>query len=77
MLTIIPHASSSAGNLYILNNGRSRLIIELGIPWRKVSDALNFDLSGVAGAIVFDSFLGIWNSKFGPRKPIRNYKKGS
>jgi len=52
MLTITSHASSSAGNLYTISNGRSRLIIELGIPWRKVREALGFNLEGVAGALV-------------------------
>lgn len=55
MLEITPIASSSAGNCYLLDNGISRLIVELGIPWKKVKQALNFDLLGVAGALVSHS----------------------
>lgn len=52
MVSITPYASSSAGSVYILDNGASRLIIELGIPWKKIQQAVSFDLSRVAGALV-------------------------
>ena len=55
MFSITTIASSSAGNCYFLDNGTSRLIVELGIPWKKVKQALNFDLLGVAGALVSHS----------------------
>jgi phosphoribosyl 1,2-cyclic phosphodiesterase len=57
MFSIAPIASSSAGNSYLLDNGTSRLIVELGIPWRQIKKALNFDLSRVAGAIVTHGHL--------------------
>ena len=52
MLSITAIASSSAGNMYILDNGKSRLVLEAGIPWRRMQQALNFDLSNVAGVFV-------------------------
>jgi len=57
MLTITSHGSSSAGNLYVLSDGKTRLMIELGIPWKRALQALNFDLSTVAGALVSHGHL--------------------
>jgi len=52
MLKINAIASSSQGNLYTLGNGNTKLIVELGVAWRQVLLAVNFDLSRVAGALV-------------------------
>lgn len=49
-LTVL--GSSSAGNCYILQNDTEALIIELGIDFRKVKKALNFDLAKVQGVLV-------------------------
>ncbi len=45
--------SSSSGNLFTLTarNGE-RLMIECGVPWRKLKDALNYDLSGIVGCLL-------------------------
>jgi len=51
MLTIKTIGSSSAGNMYLLDNGKSRLIIECGIPWKKALQAVGFDLSGISGLL--------------------------
>jgi len=51
MLTIKTIASSSRGNMYILDNGKSRLVIECGIPWRQALQAIGFDLSGISGLL--------------------------
>jgi len=48
MLTIKTIASSSAGNMYLLDNGKSRLIIECGIPWKKALQDIGFDLLGIS-----------------------------
>jgi phosphoribosyl 1,2-cyclic phosphodiesterase len=52
MLNITSIASSSSGNLYLLDNGNTKLIVELGIPWKQVQKAMGFDFSQVAGALV-------------------------
>jgi len=52
MLTIKSIASSSRGNLYILDNGKSKLIVECGIQWKKALQAIGFDLSGISGLLV-------------------------
>ncbi len=52
MFTIDTLGSSSAGNCYLLNDGESRLIVELGLPWPKIKKGLGYNLSDVAGALV-------------------------
>lgn len=44
--------SSSKGNLYCVTaaNGK-RLIIDPGVPWKKIQKALNYDLSNIVGAL--------------------------
>lgn len=49
-LTVL--ASSSAGNGYLLSNGKESLIIEAGVRLKSVKEALNFNLSGIAGCVV-------------------------
>lgn len=57
MITIKSIASSSRGNLYLIDNGKSKLIFELGVPWKHVLQAIDFDLSTVAGALVSHEHL--------------------
>lgn len=45
-------ASGSAGNAYILRDGDSSILIECGIPWKRIQKALNFNTSGIAGCII-------------------------
>lgn len=40
--------SSSNGNAYILDCGSEQLILELGISWKEILKALNYDLSKVS-----------------------------
>ncbi|MFV0232806.1 MBL fold metallo-hydrolase [Empedobacter falsenii] len=44
--------TGSIGNCYILENEKEALIIELGLNFSKIKEALNFDLSKVGGAII-------------------------
>lgn len=44
--------SSSKGNCYLLIGENETLIIEAGIKFSKVKEALNFDLSNVVGCII-------------------------
>ena len=46
-------ASSSKGNCYLLKSpGVPSLLIEVGIPVRRIREALGFNLSSIAGALV-------------------------
>lgn len=50
------YSSSKAGNLYevIAENG-ARLLIEVGVPWAKLQEALNFQLGGIEGCFLSHS----------------------
>jgi len=52
MLTITSHGSSSAGNLYVLSDGKTRLMIECGIPWKKALAGLDYRIDDVAGCLL-------------------------
>ena len=52
MLKITTVASSSAGNMYLLDNGQSRLMIECGVPWAQGVKALTYNLAGLAGILL-------------------------
>ncbi len=49
-MRFISHASSSKANCYeiVADNGK-RLLIDCGLPWAKMREAIGFDLSGVVG----------------------------
>lgn len=49
-LTVL--GSSSKGNCYLLESKEEILILECGISFKKIKQALNFDLSKVAGCLV-------------------------
>jgi len=44
--------TGSQGNCYILENEKDALIIELGLNFSKIKEALNFDLSKISGVII-------------------------
>jgi phosphoribosyl 1,2-cyclic phosphodiesterase len=54
-LTVIN--SNSAGNCYLLENSQEALIIECGVAIARIKQALNFDLSKVAGCVVSHEHL--------------------
>ena len=43
--------SGSKGNCYIIQTSTSTLILELGVRWKEVLKALNYDISNVAAAL--------------------------
>lgn len=45
-------SSGSSGNAYIVGDDKEQLIIEAGMPFRKVEEALNFNLSGARGVLI-------------------------
>ena len=44
--------SGSSGNCYILENDTEALIIEVGVPFKDVKVALNFDIKKIKAVIV-------------------------
>ncbi len=51
-MELIVLGSSSAGNGYILDNGKEALILECGMPFKEAEKALDYDISRIAGAVV-------------------------
>lgn len=45
-------ASGSAGNCYKISNEDTTLLIECGIPYKKIQEALNFKTTDIDGALV-------------------------
>ena len=48
-------ASSSAGNAYILDDGSAPLLIEAGIKFKSIQQALGFKVCGLAGCLISHS----------------------
>ncbi len=45
MINIKSFKSGSAGNLHIIESGKNRLLLECGLPIKKIKEALEFDLN--------------------------------
>ena len=45
-------ASGSKGNCYMVSDGHTKLLIECGLPVRKIQEGLNFGLSSIGGVLV-------------------------
>ncbi|MHB9054227.1 MAG: MBL fold metallo-hydrolase [Thermoleophilia bacterium] len=52
MIQFTPYASSSKGNLYTVDDGRTRLMIECGLPWKEIRRALEFRTSEIRGILI-------------------------
>lgn len=46
------YASGSSGNLYLLENEKEALLIEAGLPIRKIKEKLDFDFSNIKGCLI-------------------------
>ena len=44
--------SNSAGNAYILSNDKEALLIECGVNWEKIKQAIGYQISKVVGCII-------------------------
>lgn len=47
-----PLASSSKGNAYILEDGETKLLIECGIPYRRLKKLMGFEVSSLSGCLL-------------------------
>ena len=52
MISFTPYASGSSGNLYTVSGGGTTVMLECGIPWRKVRERMNFSTSEIAGVLI-------------------------
>lgn len=52
MLTITTIASGSKGNAYHISDGQSSLLLEAGVPLKRIKTALKHDLQNVVGCLV-------------------------
>jgi phosphoribosyl 1,2-cyclic phosphodiesterase len=44
-------ASGSSGNVYYITDNQTPLLLEAGIPWKRIQQGLNFKTSGIAACI--------------------------
>lgn len=51
-MQITAYASGSSGNLYKIDNGRTQLLIECGLPYKKIQQALNYKICDIDGVLV-------------------------
>ncbi|MFZ2809434.1 MAG: MBL fold metallo-hydrolase [Desulfosalsimonadaceae bacterium] len=52
MVRFTSFASGSSGNLYTVSDGQTTIMLECGIPWRKVRERMNFSTSGIEGVLI-------------------------
>ncbi|MCY9541823.1 MBL fold metallo-hydrolase [Paenibacillus alvei] len=52
MIDILPLGSSSAGNAYRVTDGHTSLLLEAGIRFKDIQQALEFRLSDIAGCLI-------------------------
>lgn len=52
MVNITVIGSGSSGNCYVLDNGIDQIMIEAGLPWKRVGPMLGFDYSRLVGLLV-------------------------
>ena len=50
-------ASSSEGNCYFVSDGVTSLLLEAGIPFKKIQQAMDFKLSGISGVLITHSHM--------------------
>lgn len=55
MITFTPYASSSSGNLYTVSDGKTVVMLDCGLPWKKTRQLLQFQTSGIAGILITHS----------------------
>lgn len=51
-MTFTSYASSSAGNLYVVGSGETRLMLECGLRWKDLQKRLGYDVTGFDGCLL-------------------------
>lgn len=51
MIEFTSYASGSGGNLYTIEDGETKLLLEAGLPWKKVRQLLNFRTHEIDGCL--------------------------
>lgn len=52
MITFTPYASSSSGNMYTVSDGKTVVMLDCGLPWKKIRELLKFNTSGIEGVLL-------------------------
>lgn len=51
-MTFTSIASSSKGNCYVVGDGETAILLECGLPFRRIKQALGFDLSSIRACLI-------------------------
>lgn len=57
MIEFTAFASGSSGNCYLVSDGKSRLLIDPGIPYKRIQVALDFRIATLDGALISHGHL--------------------
>ncbi|VDG23696.1 MBL fold metallo-hydrolase [Lactiplantibacillus mudanjiangensis] len=52
MIKVTVFGSGSSGNCYLVDDGKSQLMIEAGVAYKKVQQAMNFNFRKIAGLLI-------------------------
>lgn len=52
MVKLIVMGSGSSGNAYCLDTGKDKLLIELGLPFHKINQGIDYDIKDVRACLV-------------------------
>lgn len=52
MISFRPYASSSSGNVYTVTDGETVVMLDCGLPWKKIRETLEFKTAGIAGILI-------------------------
>lgn len=52
MIKITTLASGSTGNCYHITDGKTRLLLECGIPFKQIQQGLNYQVSSISGCLI-------------------------
>lgn len=55
MIDVKVLASSSSGNCYLIDDGKSRLLLDAGVRISKIQQTVGFDLGSISGALITHS----------------------
>lgn len=49
--------TGSKGNCYVLSDSRETLVIETGLPYKKILKGLNYNMANIVGVVISHSHL--------------------